>query len=173
MHNPPKPTLEGTTGVAESKARRTCPRKFQPTDSTSGIGTNPGLDRGRRANQTKEHPVPYHSIPQKICVEAPGQNDDVGRHVNRAARRDQLRAGPPSTCKMGRILFRTSLNGNELSRQQAFPPAMVAPTMAMSLNQPVTIDLPTHILEQEPISPPSSRPVPSRRSRRRENMELS
>ena len=48
----------------------------------------------------------------------------------------------------------------EIARQQAFAPAMVAPTMAMSLNQPVTIDLPTHILEPEPISPPSSQASP-------------
>ena len=32
--------------------------------------------------------------------------------------------------------------------------------MAMSLNQPVTIDLPTHVLEPEPISPPSSQASP-------------
>ena len=44
----------------------------------------------------------------------------------------------------------------EIARQQAFAPTMVVPTMAMSLNQPVTIDLTTHILEPEPISPPSS-----------------
>ena len=37
---------------------------------------------------------------------------------------------------------------------------MVVPTMAVSLNQPVTIDLPTHILEPEPISPPSSQASP-------------
>ena len=37
---------------------------------------------------------------------------------------------------------------------------MVAPTMAMSLSQPVTIDLPTHILEPEPIRPPSSQASP-------------
>ena len=37
---------------------------------------------------------------------------------------------------------------------------MVAPTMAMSLNQPVTIELPTHVLEPEPISPPSSQASP-------------
>ena len=48
----------------------------------------------------------------------------------------------------------------EIARQQAFAPAMVAPTMAMSLNQPVTIDLRTHILETEPISPPSSQASP-------------
>ena len=48
----------------------------------------------------------------------------------------------------------------EIARQQAFAPAMVAPTMAMSLNQPVTIDLPTHVLEPEPISPPSSQASP-------------
>ena len=48
----------------------------------------------------------------------------------------------------------------EIARQQAFAPAMVAPTMAMSLNQPVTIDLPIHVLEPEPISPPSSQASP-------------
>ena len=37
---------------------------------------------------------------------------------------------------------------------------MVAPTMAMSLVQPITIDLPTHILEPEPVSPPSSQASP-------------
>ena len=37
---------------------------------------------------------------------------------------------------------------------------MVAPTMAMSLNQPFTIDLPTHVLEPEPFSPPSSQASP-------------
>ena len=31
---------------------------------------------------------------------------------------------------------------------------MLAPAMAMSLDQPVTIALPTHTLETEPISPP-------------------
>ena len=48
----------------------------------------------------------------------------------------------------------------EIARQQAFAPAMVAPTMAMSLDQPITIDLPTHILEPEPVSPPSSQASP-------------
>ena len=47
-----------------------------------------------------------------------------------------------------------------IARQQAFAPTMVAPTMAMSLNQPITIDLPTHVLEPEPISPPSSQASP-------------
>ena len=93
--------------MAESEARWTCPRNFQPADSAPGIGSNPGLDRGRRPNQTKESPVSHHSFPQEICMEAPGQDDDVGRHVNRAARRDQFRAGPPSTCKVGRTLSRT------------------------------------------------------------------
>ena len=48
----------------------------------------------------------------------------------------------------------------EIARQQAFAPAMVAPTMAMSLNQPVTLDLPIHVLEPEPNSPPSSQASP-------------
>ena len=48
----------------------------------------------------------------------------------------------------------------EIARQQVFAPAMVASTMAMSLNQPGTIDLPTHVLEPEPISPPSSQASP-------------
>ena len=42
----------------------------------------------------------------------------------------------------------------EVAGQQAFAHAMPAPIMAMSLDQPVTIALPTHILETEPISPP-------------------
>ena len=117
MHYLPEPILEGTTGMAKSKARRTCPRDFQPTNSTFGVGTNPELDRGRRPNQTKEPPVSYHSIPQKIYVEAPGQNDNVGRLVNRAAQRNQLRAGPPSTCRMGRILFR--VGNRQLSQMEA------------------------------------------------------
>ena len=41
----------------------------------------------------------------------------------------------------------------ETARQQAFAPAAPTPTIAMSLDQPVTIALPTHILEAEPISP--------------------
>ena len=52
----------------------------------------------------------------------------------------------------------------EVARQQAFAPAMVAPTMAMSLDQPVTqpitIDLPTNILGPEPVSPSSSQDSP-------------
>ena len=48
----------------------------------------------------------------------------------------------------------------EIARQQAFAPAMVAPTMAMSLNQPVTIDLPIHVLEPVPISPQTSQASP-------------
>ena len=40
------------------------------------------------------------------------------------------------------------------ARQQPFAPAMPAPIMAMSLDQPVTIALPNHILDTEPISPP-------------------
>ena len=40
-------------------------------------------------------------------MEAPGQDDDVGRHVNCAAPRDQFCAGPPSTCQVGRTLSRT------------------------------------------------------------------
>ena len=42
----------------------------------------------------------------------------------------------------------------ETARQQAFAPAIPTPTMAMSLDQPVTIDdLPAHELEAEPNSP--------------------
>ena len=45
----------------------------------------------------------------------------------------------------------------EIARQQAFAPTMLAPTMAMSLNrpisQPITINLPTHNLEPEPVGP--------------------
>ena len=52
----------------------------------------------------------------------------------------------------------------EVARQQAFAPALIAPTMAMSLDQsirqPITIDLPTHILGPEPVSPPSSQASP-------------
>ena len=52
----------------------------------------------------------------------------------------------------------------EVARQQAFAPTMLAPTMAMSLSQPtarpITLDLPTHILRPEPISPPSSQASP-------------
>ena len=42
----------------------------------------------------------------------------------------------------------------ETARQQTFALAMPAPIMAMSLDQPITIALPTHILNTEPISPP-------------------
>ena len=52
----------------------------------------------------------------------------------------------------------------EVARQQAFAPTMLAPTMAMSLDrpisQPITINLPTHVLEPEPVSPLSSRTSP-------------
>ena len=52
----------------------------------------------------------------------------------------------------------------EVARQQAFAPTMLAPTMAMSLDrpisQPMTINLPTHDLESEPVSPSSSRTSP-------------
>ena len=52
----------------------------------------------------------------------------------------------------------------ETARQQAFAPTMLAPTMAMSRNQPsvrpITLDLPTHVLNPEPISPPSSQASP-------------
>ena len=52
----------------------------------------------------------------------------------------------------------------ETARQQAFAPTMLAPTMAMSLvrpiSQPITINLPTHNLEPEPVSPSSSRTSP-------------
>ena len=52
----------------------------------------------------------------------------------------------------------------EIARQQAFAPTMLAPTMAMSLDrpisQPITINLPTHNLEPEPIGPSSSRTSP-------------
>ena len=34
----------------------------------------------------------------------------------------------------------------EIARQQAFAPATTTSTMAMSLDQPITIDLPTHVL---------------------------
>ena len=49
----------------------------------------------------------------------------------------------------------------EIARQQAFAPTMLAPTMAMSLDRPIsqliTINLPTHHLEPEPVGPSSSR----------------
>ena len=52
----------------------------------------------------------------------------------------------------------------EIARQQAFAPTMLAPTMAMSLDrpisQPITINLPTHDLEPEPTGPSSSRSSP-------------
>ena len=52
----------------------------------------------------------------------------------------------------------------EVARQQAFAPTMLAPTMAMSVSQPIarsiTLDLPTHVLRPEPISPPSSQASP-------------
>ena len=52
----------------------------------------------------------------------------------------------------------------EIARQQAFAPTMLAPTMAMSLDrpisQPITINLPTHNLEPEPVGPSSSRTSP-------------
>ena len=52
----------------------------------------------------------------------------------------------------------------ELERQQAFAPAMLAPIRAMSSNQPidrpVTLDLPTHVLQPEPVSPPSTQTSP-------------
>ena len=52
----------------------------------------------------------------------------------------------------------------ETARQQAFAPTMLEPTMAMSLDrpisQPITINLPTHNLEPEPVSPSSSRTSP-------------
>ena len=53
----------------------------------------------------------------------------------------------------------------ELARQQASAPTMLAaPTMAMSLgqpiSQPITINLPTHDLEPDPVGPSSSRTSP-------------
>ena len=52
----------------------------------------------------------------------------------------------------------------EIARQQALAPTMLAPTMAMSLDrpisQPITINLPTHDLEPEPVGPSSSRISP-------------
>ena len=52
----------------------------------------------------------------------------------------------------------------DVARQQAFAPTMIAPTMAMSLDrpisQPITINLPTDGLEPEPVSPSSSRTIP-------------
>ena len=52
----------------------------------------------------------------------------------------------------------------ELERQQAFAPAMLAPIRAMSSNQPidrpVTLDLPTHVLQPEPVSTPSTQTSP-------------
>ena len=52
----------------------------------------------------------------------------------------------------------------EVARQQALAPTMLAPTMAMSLSQPaarpITLDLPTHVLRPEPISPASSQASP-------------
>ena len=63
----------------------------------------------------------------------------------------------------GRVSKRISLaveSRAELERQQAFAPAMLTPTMAMSLShpidRPVTLDLPTHVLQPEPVSPPST-----------------
>ena len=44
----------------------------------------------------------------------------------------------------------------EIARQQAFSPAVPTPTMAMSLDQQVTIALSTHELEAEPRSPRTS-----------------
>ena len=55
-------------------------------------------------------------------------------------------------------------NRAEATRQQALAPATVAPTMATSsdqpITQPITINLPTHILGPEPVSPPSSQASP-------------
>ena len=47
-----------------------------------------------------------------------------------------------------------AVNGRaETARQQAFAPAVPTPTMAMSLDQQVTIALPTHELEAELMNP--------------------
>ena len=43
---------------------------------------------------------------------------------------------------------------------------MLAPAMAMSLDQPVTIALPTHVLETEPISPPITQETVEERRKR-------
>ena len=52
----------------------------------------------------------------------------------------------------------------EVARQQALAATMLVPTMAMSLSQPtvrpITLDLPTHVLNPGPISPPSSQASP-------------
>ena len=52
----------------------------------------------------------------------------------------------------------------EIARQRAFAPTMLPPTMAMSLDrpisQPITINLPTHNLEPEQAGPSSSRTSP-------------
>ena len=52
----------------------------------------------------------------------------------------------------------------ETARQQAFAPTMLAPTMAMSRirpsMRPITLDLPSRVLNPEPVSPPSSRASP-------------
>ena len=52
----------------------------------------------------------------------------------------------------------------ETARQQAFAPTMLAPTMAMSRirpsMRPITLDLPTRVLNPEPVSPPSSQASP-------------
>ena len=74
--------------MAESEACWTCPRNSQSADLALGIGSNPGLDRWSRPNPPKESPVSHHTFPQEIRMEAPGQDDDVRRHVDRAARRD-------------------------------------------------------------------------------------
>ena len=49
-----------------------------------------------------------------------------------------------------------------MARQQAFAPTMLAPTMSLDrpISQPITINLPTHNLEPEPVSPSLSRTSP-------------
>ena len=49
-----------------------------------------------------------------------------------------------------------AVDSREIARQHAFAPAMTTHTMAMSLDQPITIDLPTHVLGSEPDSPQMS-----------------
>ena len=48
----------------------------------------------------------------------------------------------------------------EIARRQADAPTMMAMSLDKPIAQPISIDLPTHVLVPEPVSPPSSQASP-------------
>ena len=163
--------------MASCKPCRTNALLLRSPSSAFGLSPSPGLDRSCGTSAPKKSYTPCFTFLVETGVAASRQNDHVCRYAVGAARRRHFCARTPSQCKVGGAELEIEIasfpnwrayelwnqlnyvpkrvalavDGRaETARQQAFTPAVPTPMMVMSLDQPVTIVLPTHELEAQP-----------------------